>query len=91
MVNLIFFNLHFSIDLLSEDLISSTSDDAAPADLVSLSPSPTFSSTPSPIDSQTHPQKPNVFQRLFNRKDPSYNMMFGSDNGINLTKTKNGM
>ena len=85
----------FSIDLLSEDLLSSTSDDAAHAELVSFSPSPTSSSTSSPScpASQRHEHlKPGLGKKFFNINNPSlYDRMFGSDNGINVdSKTKEG-
>ena len=41
-----FFKFYFSVELFSEDLMSSTSDEAMHSDLAFTSPSPTFTSTP---------------------------------------------
>ena len=79
-----------SIELLSEDLISSTSDDAVHPELLSLSPSPTFSSTPQPQYQTTQKSKPNAAKNILKYKDGSYDRMFGSHNGINIEDDTQG-
>ena len=82
-----------SIDLLSEDMLCSTSDDGANPDLASLSPSPIMSSTPSPSYSISYKGvvKESQQKRLFNRNHDLSERMYGSDNGINIPNTKTGI
>ena len=82
-----------SIDLLSEDMLCSTSDDGANPDLASLSPSPIMSSTPSPSYPTSYKGivKDSQHKRLFNRNHDLRERMYGSDNGINIPNMKTGI
>ena len=83
-------NYQYSINLLSEDLISSNSDDLIHQDALSMSPSPTFPSNPQPQLQTSQISKPNVARNILKMKDGLYDRMFGSDNGINMPENREG-